>query len=503
MSDDTTNYEQTIEPIRARVSRPAEATDRRVDAVGRGLDHRVWFLVAGVGLAVGLGAVFFVLPRIVEDQAQATVDQPAEAVSAPIDLTPQLTPEQVAELEREIQRDLARLLTQQDSLEEYSVEDWGDDDWRRYLELSRAGDDAYLEDDYQAAADAYAEALRLGEQLLGRQSEIVANALADGAEQLKDGNWTEALRQYNTVLGIEPSNPGAQRGKRRAERLPEVLELMQRGDMHERDGRLPDAIADYQAALAIDGDWEPARAAVARARGNLSRYEYEQALSRAYAALSENAYRDAIEHFNASLAIRPDSVDAREGLYQAEEGLRLGQIALAEIRALAFERRELWGEAIEQYRNALDTDPTLQYAIQGLARSQQRQDLEVKIVNIIENPRLLFEDHMLAAATELLDTAEAIPDKGQRIDEQIADLTRLIGLASTPLRVVLESDALTEVTVFRLGTLGTFSSKEIELRPGDYTAIGSRNGYRDVRTSFTVLPGRELEPIRIVCVEPI
>jgi hypothetical protein len=82
-------------------------------------------------------------------------------------------------------------------------------------------------------------------------------------------------------------------------------------------------------------------------------------------------------------------------------------------------------------------------------------------------------------------------------------LTRLATLASTPIKVELRSDQLTEVTLFRVGTLGAFTAKEVELRPGTYTAVGSRNGYRDVRQTFTVVPGRELPPINVVCVEAI
>jgi hypothetical protein len=33
--------------------------------------------------------------------------------------------------------------------------------------------------------------------------------------------------------------------------------------------------------------------------------------------------------------------------------------------------------------------------------------------------------------------------------------------------------------------------------------IGSRDGYRDVRHTFTVRPGRNLTAINVVCVEPI
>ncbi len=59
-------------------------------------------------------------------------------------------------------------------------------------------------------------------------------------------------------------------------------------------------------------------------------------------------------------------------------------------------------------------------------------------------------------------------------------------LASKPIAVRLTSDQLTTVTLYRVGDLGAFASKEVELRPGTYTVIGSRDGYRDVRQTFTV-----------------
>jgi hypothetical protein len=170
---------------------------------------------------------------------------------------------------------------------------------------------------------------------------------------------------------------------------------------------------------------------------------------------------------------------------------------------LAFERRELWLEAIAQYEAALQTDATLEYAIEGLARSRARRDLEVKILNLLENPRLLFDDAVLNDAQSLRAEAARIDPRGAQLAQQLADLDRLIAAATAPLPVQLVSDGLTNVTVYRVGTLGTFTATQIDLRPGNYTAVGSRNGYRDVRKSFTVLPGRELDPVDVICVEPI
>jgi hypothetical protein len=268
-------------------------------------------------------------------------------------------------------------------------------------------------------------------------------------------------------------------------------------------GDLPRAIELYRSALRTDPQWSPARAALADATGRLAQYQFDLKLDEAYGALSESRFQDALEAFEAALAMRPDSQAARDGRFQAEEGMRLGQIRLARVRALAFERRELWAEAIAQYEAALETDATLEYAIEGLERSRARRDLELKVLNLLDNPRLLFDDSVLADARSLREQMAAVEPRGARIDDQLAQLDRLLEAATREYPIALVSDGLTSITIYRLGTIGTFVETQVNLRPGTYTAIGSRNGFRDVRKSFTVLPGRDPGPIQIVCEEPI
>jgi hypothetical protein len=51
--------------------------------------------------------------------------------------------------------------------------------------------------------------------------------------------------------------------------------------------------------------------------------------------------------------------------------------------------------------------------------------------------------------------------------------------------------------------LGRFGQRELTLRPGSYTAVGTRNGYRDVRLSFTINHNSAPAPVTIACTEPI
>jgi hypothetical protein len=61
----------------------------------------------------------------------------------------------------------------------------------------------------------------------------------------------------------------------------------------------------------------------------------------------------------------------------------------------------------------------------------------------------------------------------------------------------------TEVIVYKVKRLGRFQQQELVLRPGTYTAVGTRNGYRDVRQTFTIKHDGAPPAVTIACTEPI
>ena len=80
---------------------------------------------------------------------------------------------------------------------------------------------------------------------------------------------------------------------------------------------------------------------------------------------------------------------------------------------------------------------------------------------------------------------------------------RLLAAYSTPVALRLRSDGQTEVSVLRIGSYGTMTDKTLELLPGDYVAVGRRNGYRDVRIEFRVRPGQTPAEVLVQCVEKV
>ena len=97
----------------------------------------------------------------------------------------------------------------------------------------------------------------------------------------------------------------------------------------------------------------------------------------------------------------------------------------------------------------------------------------------------------------------ALSPAGPKLQQQLTALRQIVAKASTWVTVQLESDELTEVVIYKVGRLGKFEQHAMELRPGTYTVVGSRRGYRDVRKQLVVAAEGKPEVLVIRCEEKI
>jgi hypothetical protein len=167
-------------------------------------------------LAVAAAAAFYWLPASVEEERAAAAVRPAAEPTPAAPARPVLTPEESEKLKAQSGDLLAGLLTLQDQLTHLNVAAWAADDWAKYQQLSEAGDNAFLANDFSTSAASYAEAKALGESLIARAATTLAASLAAGDAALAAGDSEGALQQYDVVLTIEPTHAAALAGRARA-----------------------------------------------------------------------------------------------------------------------------------------------------------------------------------------------------------------------------------------------------------------------------------------------
>lgn len=516
---------QSVEPVGTFTRRPAAAKAPVADVAtdADGIPPKV--LYGGLGAAFVLFLiVIFVLPALVQpdrsDDGSQSTDVPAAVVDDGVagtgrdedaaddsetgdDAAFSENVTDAASVKVATDEALGDLLSQLERLRYRAVERWGGQGYLDAVDRYEEGDEAYVDRNYRLAGEKYREASKMLEPFFDRIDEVFEETLAGARDAFENGDASEAVRLYDLAVAITPGNLDAEAGLERALNLDSVLALMDQGLRFEADLELDAARLAFERALEIDALWEPAKVALERVRIAISNLSFEQRMTEGFDALYAGEFDTARAAFNAARLLRPDSREAADGLTQVELEVKLAEIRRLEDEANRLAAAEQWETSIGVYQDILKIDPDLQFAQQGLANARSRAALHNRLQGYIDDPDGLSDEANMQAATRTLLDLARIDPIGPRLADQKTELSRLLKRAATPLPVRLVSDNATEVSVFKVGRLGVFDNRQVELRPGNYVAVGIRPGYRDVRVEFRVAPEIDMEPIVVRCEEQI
>jgi len=460
-------------------------------AAGAPENHRWLWIALTALLLLGL-AVIFALPKLVGPAHETAV--PAEPLPPAVDTVAQRD---------SAQQTLQTYLQLRARLELDNAGVWGEPDWSEAATRVSAGDRYFAQRQFAAAARDYQAALNRLQQLEDNRAVMLATALEEGARALAENDVATASARFNVVLAIEPEHPAATRGLAQANNRNTVIEQMNRGRAAATNSDLEAAQAAYRQALLLDADYEPAQAALQVVTGQIHARDFNAAMTRALAALDAGQTGAAGKALAEAERLQPgDSAvrDARRRL----QGMRT-QAGLNSLRRKAADKvsGEDWQAAVELYRKALAIDPAAGFARTGLSRAEGRVRLHAQFDHYLDTPARVYSAAPLANAEQLLAAASEAPPDEPRLAKKITVLRELVARAGTPMTVTLNSDGATSVVVYRVGRLGQFDTHQLELLPGDYTVVGSRPGYRDVRKVIAVRPGVPLPPLVVRCEEVI
>lgn len=398
---------------------------------------------------------------------------------------------------------LGELLSNFETLEQRGVQRWASLPFLKAKELYAAGDKAYLERDYVAAEAHYIDAISVVEPLFDQIEPQFQKALTGAEAAFDAGDRSEALRLYELALAITPNQPIALAGYERARSLQSVLRLVDQGLEFEEELELEAAESSFRQAVILDPLWVPATEGLARVQRTRTQMEFDQRMSEGLDALASGDYLAARAAFRMAEILIPESSEPADGLLQVDQGLRLDDINVLEQEALSLERDEHWEAAATTYEEILKVDGNLIFAIEGLAHAREMSALHKQLDEYLSDPDKLSIPTVMQKATLLVVDITRRPSIGTRLAAQRDELSRLLKRAVTPIAVSLVSDNLTSVSVYKVGNLGNFASRELTLRPGTYVAVGVRPGFRDVRLEFRVAPEIDMQPVVVRCEEQI
>lgn len=498
-------------PRRSAVVSPAEIQVN----TGKGLNARNVGVALSLLIAILIGVVFFLPDAVREDPMVAPVSEatvgrnpaPGAGSGRSVEFTENL--EDLSNRDERVQSRsdtevvLGELLSKMETLESRAVQRWGGLAYKQAQSFYAEGDSAYLARDYATATAKYREAIQVVEPLFDQADKVFADAYTSGREALDAADPAEALRFLELAAAVSPNHSGALAALNRARNLDTVLSLTNQGITYENELELQAARQSFEKASELDPDWEPASDGLQRVLVAINQREFDARMSEGLLALNAGELDVARAAFRMAEQLQPDSPDPGDGLLQVEQGLQLRRIAELEQRALVESQDERWEDAMNTYEGILEIDSNLEFAQAGVDEARRMIGLHEKLDDYIEDPDSLSMPATMARATSLVVDITRMPDIGPRLADRRDQLSQLLKRAATPLTVELVSDNNTDVSIYKVGKLGTFESRQLTLRPGTYVAVGSRPGYRDVRLEFRVAPEVDMEPVVIRCEEAI
>jgi len=429
--------------------------------------------------------------------ASDSADPPAAETASP------WSDAQLARLRLEAQDVLAELLDLQFALEERGVQHWGQAQFAQAAARAEEGDAHYREQAYEAATAHYRAALSTLQALRDSMPAELERLLDAAEAAIEAVDPPAAAGALDVAQQIEPDSARGAALDARLAVLPGVAELLDTAQRAETGGDLTSAQLALEQASTLDPAHRHVATELERVANAARLRAFRRAMSDGYAALEEENFDAARQFFRNAGKLLPDSAEAANALLEVNAAETAGDLANLKVLGFRHERREEWQQAVATYERALAIDPNVLFASEGLARSRPRAELDSAIRAILDEPERLEEPAVAERAAGYLDAARAISPAGEVLAAQVAQLQSLLRLANTPVTVTLRSDQQTEVVVYKVARLGRFQERQLELRPGTYTAVGSRNGYRDVRREFRVSHDNGAVTVTVICTEPI
>jgi eukaryotic-like serine/threonine-protein kinase len=464
---------------------------------------RRWPWIVLVAFVVVLVGGFYALPHDPPDvMAMITNSAPAAFVQ-PQPATPPAATGEDTQAAARLTRARAEFDQQITALEARGAAAWGGREFTSAKLMSAEAIGAYEAGNPVFAEKRLAAAQEVLTAVEKRAPHEVALQLASGERALAAGRTQAAKQAFESALRIDPTSRKARDALQRARDpggAPPVL-----ADAPEK-GQQADparAVEDTSQTVAAAPNVAEGAAGLAREHAAAAEDGYTKAVGAGAAALGAGRLAEARAAFEKALSYNPDGHDAADGVAHVQAALRARGFEGTRQRASALEAQERWDEALNEYEAALSVDTTIGFAQLGKVRAAARALLAQRLQALIDRPERLAAPEERRGALALIEGATEQYPSGPVLRSQIARLQILLPEFDKPVHLALVSDDATQIAIPTIGFRGTFSRRVIELKPGKYTVVGTRDGYRDVRRDITVSPGDDVQTISVSCGEPI
>ena len=390
---------------------------------------------------------------------------------------------------------------------------WSEETYKKAMELEKQALQDKKDQKFKLAEGQFQQAIELIEQSLNNKQTIKSSLLQE-TEQLLTKNKTEQAKQIlEKARVIDPQDKKIDELMQRIIQRPQVLELEEQAVRYEQDSNKQDALELYKKILDLDKQYIKAQKKVAELTRQIKDDQFKKIIGQLIVALDENNIKKAQLLFSQAQSIYPEDAVLAELQQRLNQQKKTATIVKNLKQAEYYQHSEQWNKALKAYKAVLKADPNSSNALLNIERVKKYIKINQSLDKIIQYPDRLQEDKVLDNSRAILAfVKDQLKHKNSllyplsrtpELKQKLIKTENIIQSASQIINVQLISDNKTEVVIYKVGKFGKFENREIKLRPGLYTIVGSRDGFKDYRKKIRISPDKNNVSIVIVSKEQI
>jgi hypothetical protein len=388
-------------------------------------------------------------------------------------------------------------------LQTVDVEHWNRD---AFLEISELKEKAMS----HFSDGEYSEALENLQVLNTRTVEILDEAEQNFKENLEkaasfwaEDLYDEAKLHIEKALMVAPQSPEALKIQQKIEKLPSLLPLLNEVKVARLENDLQKEYAVLQQVLQDSPERDGVTQRLEELAQLIQSQKFDAHISAGFADIEDRKVQEARYNYQEAEKVdpgRPELALLLDQLLALEKSLRVQRAIKQAEQAV---RQDDWQQAKSNFAKAAKDAPENKTVAEGLKRADLVLGLQDRFRQYFENPYRLSNENVLSEAENTLMQADIASGYSFGIKRQAEQLRELITKLNRLISVTIISDGKTYVLVRRVGKVGVVSQKDIQLKPGNYTFEGARDGFKSKLVQAFIPYDQDNFSVRVICDEPI
>ena len=384
-----------------------------------------------------------------------------------------------------------------------NVELWNQNAFVEIDELKKRVMSSFTNGDYQIATENLLLLQNLTKEIINQANHIFEENLEKAASLLTEDLYDGANFHIKKALLIHPQSSEALGLQLEIEKLPYLIPLLNNAKAARAENDLQKEYDLLQQVLSIAPDRGGVKDRLKMLAGLIKTQNFDAHISSGFSDIEKRQAKKARYHYQEAKKVDPKRKELEVLLVQLlaqEKALRIQQALKQAEQAI---RQDNWQRAKANFAKVIKDMPGNETAIEGLKRANEILGLQSSLSQYINNPYRLTHSNVLSGAKKTLTQAQHASSYSFGIKRQAEQLRKLIATFNRLIPVTIMSDNKTYVLVRGIGKVGVISQKIIQLKPGNYTFEGTRNGFKSKLLQVLIPHDQNNYSVRIICDEPI